>query len=50
MEGGVLTDIITERHIPEEQVKYFFYQIMLAVGYLHDNGIIHRDIKVNWLE
>lgn len=29
----------------EKTVIWYFYQIMSAVSYIHDIGIIHRDIK-----
>ena len=33
------------KYIPEEEVKKIFFQILLAVAYLHDIGVCHRDIK-----
>ena len=47
MEGGELFERIKKFNgLPEENAKFIFYQVALAVNYLHENGITHRDLKV----
>ncbi|XP_059843840.1 serine/threonine-protein kinase Chk2 [Hypanus sabinus] len=46
MEGGELFDrVARSKGLKEETAKLLFYQMLLAVQYLHDNNITHRDLK-----
>jgi serine/threonine protein kinase len=45
--GGELFDYLTEKgRISEEEARHIFGQICLAVNYLHEKGIVHRDLKL----
>lgn len=47
MEGGELFDKIKSKgKLSEPCAKLIFYQVVLAVHYLHKKGITHRDLKV----
>ncbi|KAJ3261938.1 hypothetical protein HDU77_000526 [Chytriomyces hyalinus] len=48
MEKGVIMDIgmdTTAEAFPEEKARFYFRQIILAIEYLHEHDIAHRDIK-----
>lgn len=48
MEGGELFDRIRKKEVglTEKMTKIIFYQVVLAVHYLHKRNIVHRDLKV----
>ncbi|KAK2915044.1 NUAK family SNF1-like kinase 2 [Channa argus] len=44
---GDLYDYISDkRHISDQEARHFFRQIVSAVHYCHQNGIVHRDLKL----
>lgn len=46
MQGGELFDRITKNgHLSEPLTRFLFRQMVLAVKYLHSQGITHRDLK-----
>lgn len=46
--GGELFDRILERGVyTEKDASLVIHQVLTAVKYLHENGIVHRDLKVS---
>lgn len=47
--GGELFDYLAEKNparLEEDETRVFFGQLCLAVFYLHEKGIVHRDLKL----
>ena len=46
LEGGDIGHLVKAmKHIPENAVKYWAVQMLLGLNYLHDEDILHRDMK-----
>lgn len=45
--GGELFDyILNQRYLKDNSARRLFAQLVSGVGYLHKNGIVHRDLKL----
>uniref|UniRef100_A0A914DTP9 non-specific serine/threonine protein kinase n=1 Tax=Acrobeloides nanus TaxID=290746 RepID=A0A914DTP9_9BILA len=46
-EGGTLAQFLARReeYIEETDIMFMFEQMLSAVSYLHDNNVLHRDLK-----
>ncbi|XP_077460008.1 NUAK family SNF1-like kinase 2 [Stigmatopora argus] len=44
--GDLYDYICDRRHVSERETRNFFRQIVSAVHYCHQNGIVHRDLKL----
>lgn len=45
-EGGELFNfLVTEAEVPESECKRIIREILAAIGHLHENNLIHRDVK-----
>ncbi|XP_051500295.1 serine/threonine-protein kinase PAK 6-like [Myxocyprinus asiaticus] len=45
LQGGALTNIVSEARLTEEQIATVCEAVLQALCYLHAQGVIHRDIK-----
>ncbi|XP_035474360.1 serine/threonine-protein kinase PAK 6-like [Scophthalmus maximus] len=45
LQGGTLTDIISETRLNEQQMATVSEGVLQALTFLHSQGVIHRDVK-----
>ena len=43
--GELFTLLINNQYWPEDFVRFYTAEIILALDYMHKNGVMHRDLK-----
>ena len=46
--GELFYHLSRVRLFPEDRTRFYAAEIVSALGYLHANDIIYRDLKVSW--
>jgi serine/threonine protein kinase len=45
--GSLLTEMMRKNFMNESQIKVVIEQLLLTLDYIHEKGIVHRDIKLD---
>jgi len=45
IDGLTMKEFLSSRRLSDEEILFYFPQMLEAVGYLHSQDIVHRDIK-----
>ena len=43
--GDLLLNLISKKIFSEDEAKFYFAEILLAIEHLHEKNIIYRDLK-----
>ena len=44
--GNLCSHVKQKRRLPEPEARQIFVQLLAGLEYMHNNGVIHRDVKV----